>query len=122
MGCSNINPIVDSKTIILIAKGAWPVDQFCHSIRRDLKVSDDTTYTMTVDFINVAGKLDSKNTMRGHEGFVFNYWDNNNYDFVYKQVHSTTTGFGSIRNGAISHIGYVPNNPPIQSGIWYNLR
>ena len=41
--CTNIQPIVDSKTIILIAKGdegKFPEDKFCHSIRRDLKVSD----------------------------------------------------------------------------------
>ena len=80
--CSNINPIVDSKTIILIAKGKWPIDQFCHSIRRDLKVSDDTAYTMNVEFIVLSGSGSGREM--GFPGLAFNYWDESNYDFVFK--------------------------------------
>lgn len=115
--CSNINPIVDSKTIILIGGGRWPADQFCHAIRRDLKVSDDTAYTMTADFISLSG-----NANLGHVGLTFNYWDDNNYDWVYKRVHSTTTVFGSIKNGVLAIAGTITNDPPIQSRKWYNLK
>lgn len=113
--CSNINPIVDSKTIILIAKGAFPEDQYCHTIRRDLKVSDNTAYSMTVDFINISGE--------GHCGLVFNYWDDQNYDIVFKLIQQRYTRYGSVRNGVLSPLTNlkVPN-PPVESGKWYNFK
>ena len=76
--CSNINPIVDRKTIILIANGKWPEDKFCHAIRRDLKVSDGTAYSMSTELINISGRNNA-----GHLGFMFNVWDDYNYDFLY---------------------------------------
>ena len=76
--CSNINPIVDRKTIFLTAKGKWPDDKFCTAIRRDLKVSDDTAYTMSTEFVQVSGRY-------GYVGFMFNVWDDYNYDWVYKR-------------------------------------
>ena len=39
--CSNINPLVDSKTIDLIAYGKWSEGKFCTALRRDLKVADE---------------------------------------------------------------------------------
>ena len=83
--CSNINPIVDSKTIILIAKGApRETDQFCSAIRRDLKVSDEVPYEMSTEFNNISGSSYCTSPC-GHLGFMFNVWDDNNYDFVYKR-------------------------------------
>ena len=79
--CSNTNPTVDSKTIILRAGGKWDQDQFCHAIRRDLKVNDDTPYEMSTEFVNLSGSGPNY----GHLGFAFNFWDDLNYDFVYKR-------------------------------------
>ena len=85
--CSNINPIVDRKTIILASGGKWDQDQFCHAIRRDLKVSDDTAYGMSTEFVNLSGVLTSSGIPVGHLGFAFNFWDDMNYDFVYKRYY-----------------------------------
>jgi len=123
--CSNIDPIVDSKTIILVAKGAFPVDQFCHAVRRDLKVSDDTAYTMSVDLFNVFGQfLPNSRTMFGHIGFAFNYWDDQNYDVLYKSIHEDSFSYGPIKNGVYNPDDFttVKGNPPVQSGKWYNFK
>ena len=80
--CSNINPVEDSKTIFLSSFGKWPVDKFCIAIRTDLKVNDDAEYTMSVNFNNIRGGSTGN---VGHVGFAFNYWDAQNYDFVYKR-------------------------------------
>jgi len=117
--CSNINPIVDSKTVILIAKGTWPEDQYCHTIRRDLKVSDNTAYTMTVDFINISG---GTNGNVGHVGLVFNYWDDQNYDILFKRIHVPDTRYGSVRNGVLGGLTNLSNNPPVESKKWYNFK
>ena len=37
-----VNPIVDSKIVILIETGKLPETQFCHAFRCDLKVNDVT--------------------------------------------------------------------------------
>ena len=79
--CSNINPIVDSKSIILTANGKWPEDKFCTAIRRDLKVTDEVPYEMSTEFNSIAGFPIGV----GHPGFIFNVWDDYNYDFVYKR-------------------------------------
>lgn len=74
--CSNINPIFDRRTVSLTtAGGKYPEDQLCHAIRRDLKVNDDTAYSMTAEF--------SPLTEKAAWGFIFNLWDDFNYDFVY---------------------------------------
>merc|ERR1711909_19405 len=114
--CSNINPIVDSQTIMLIANGKWPDDKFCTAIRRDLKVNDNTAYNMTTQFINLyTGKI-------GHLGFLFNVWDDYNYDFVYKRVHDTTFAYGRVFNGVVQFTsGSFGGNPAISSGNWYTL-
>ena len=86
--CSNVNPIEDSKTIFLSARGKWSDDKFCMAVRTDLKVIDETAYQMTVTFNNVRGGVIGVNTNTigyGHLGFAFNYWDKDNYDFVYKR-------------------------------------
>jgi len=120
--CSNINPIEDSKTIFLSAGGKWNNDKFCMGIRTDLKVSDDTAYEMTVNFNNVRGGK-SGNKMFGHLGFAFNYWDEDNFDFVYKRVHSNTFAHGKVYGGTIQFTdGGVGGNPTIVSESWYNLK
>jgi len=127
--CSNINPIVDSKTIILIPKGAfgqWPRDQFCHSIRRDLKVSDDTAYVMNVDFIVLSGVTPGGREV-GYPGFAFNYWDESNYDFVFKKFDAkaadqNAVGVGSIRNGVMKRLPDIANNPAVKLREWYNFK
>ena len=78
--CSNINPIVDSKTIELTAYGKWNEDKFCTALRRDLKVEDEQAYEISTEFINLSGI-----NGRGHLGFMFNVWDDFNYDFVIKK-------------------------------------
>ena len=85
--CSNINPLMDANTIQLVTGGKWPDDEFCHAVRTDLKVADDSAYHMTVEVNLVSGKrcVGPDSTTCGHFGFAFNYWDNNNYDFVYKR-------------------------------------
>jgi len=128
--CSNINPIVDSKTIILIAKGKWPgscageqgCDQLCHSIRRDLKVNDDSAYTMSVD-LNVLSGFGSGLEV-GFPGFAFNYWDDSNYDFVFKKfdANQPNLAIGSIRNGVMNRQPDIPNNPQVQLRQWYNFE
>ena len=78
--CSNINPIVDSKTIELTAYGKWNEDKYCTALRRDLKVEDEQAYKMSTEFINLSGI-----NGQGHLGFMFNVWDDFNYDFVIKK-------------------------------------
>merc|ERR1719167_436689 len=119
--CSNISPIVDSKTVILIAKGEYPKDQNCYAIRRDLKVSDDTAYTMSSDFINLSGEIQNGKFI-GHVGFAFNYWDKNNYDFVFKRTHETKASYGSVRNGVVAERRDLANDFVTDSGKWYNLK
>jgi hypothetical protein len=120
--CSNINPIEDGRTIFLSAGGKWSQDKFCMGIRADLKVSDDTAYVMTVNFNNVRGSKYCK-VMCGHPGFAFNYWDEDNFDFVYKRVHSNTFAYGKVNGGIIQFTsGSVGGNPTIVSGSWYNLK
>ena len=82
--CSNINPIVDSRTIILTANGKWSEDKFCSAIRRDLKVTDEVPYEISTEFNNISGRP-TGSVFYGHLGFMFNVWDDNNYDFVYKR-------------------------------------
>ena len=82
--CSNINPIVDSQTIILTANGKWRDDKFCTAIRRDLKVTDQVPYEMSTEFNNVSGGR-TGSVFYGHLGFMFNVWDDFNFDFVYKK-------------------------------------
>ena len=82
--CSNINPIVDSQTIILTANGKWRDDKFCTAIRRDLKVTDQVPYEMSTEFNNVSGGR-TGSVFYGHLGFMFNVWDDINFDFVYKK-------------------------------------
>ena len=53
---SNINPIVDSQTIILTANGKWRDDKFCTAIRRGLKVTDQLPYEMSTEFNNFGGR------------------------------------------------------------------
>ena len=78
--CSNINPLVDSKTIELTANGKWNEDKFCTALRRDLKVEDEQAYEISTEFINLSGI-----NGQGHLGFMFNVWDDLNYDTVYKR-------------------------------------
>ena len=78
--CSNINPIVDSKTIELTANGKWNEDKYCTALRIDLKVEDEQAYEISTEFINLSG-INS----RGHLGFMFNVWDDFNYDYVIKK-------------------------------------
>jgi len=120
--CSNINPIVDSNTIILRANGKWDDDKFCSAIRRDLKVTDEVAYEMSTEFNNISGTR-SGSTILGHLGFMFNVWDDNNFDFVYKRVHDTSFAYGRVFNGELQFTsGSVGGNPAISSGNWYSLK
>lgn len=78
--CSNINPTVDEKTIVLVAGGGsrWPTDMFCHALRRNLEVSGD--YAISTTLKNEAS---TKGPAFGNIGFAFNVWDRSNYDFAY---------------------------------------
>ena len=67
-----------------MAKGKSPEDKYCHSIRRDLKVGDGLAYTMSAEFLIVSGRR-SQGKPLAISGFAFNYWDDNNYDFVFVQ-------------------------------------
>ena len=40
---------------------------------------------MSVYFNNLHGEMCNTVTGCGHLGFAFNYWDDNNYDFIYKR-------------------------------------
>ena len=72
--CTNQSPIVDEKTIILVATGLiWPQDLFCLAMRKNLKMSGE--YEMSSQLLNVAGNQSI--------GFSFNAKDENNYDFAY---------------------------------------
>ena len=74
--CTNQNPIVDEKTIILVATGLiWPQDLFCLAMRKNLKMSGE--YEMSSQLVNVAGN------QKQSIGFAFNAMDENNYDFAY---------------------------------------
>ena len=74
------------KPNISLYRGKWPDDKFCHAIRRDLKVADDTPYVMSVKFNNLSGKRCEGVVSKvcGNIGLIFNFWDYTNYDFIYK--------------------------------------
>jgi len=116
--CSNINPIVDSKSIILTANGKWQEDKFCTAIRRDLKVTDEVPYEMSTEFNQIAAVREG-----GNLGFMFNVWDDYNYDFVYKRVQLASFAYGRVFNGELQFTSmYVGGNPAISSGNWYSLK
>jgi len=118
--CFNSDPILDSKTIKLIAKGQWPADKFCVATRRDLKVDDDLAYAMSVEFNSHSGLSQQPNI--GHIGLKFNYRDDDNYDFLFKRVHINDVRYGSIRNGVLSGLYDIGNNPQIEAGKWYHFK
>ena len=75
--CSNINPIMDEKTIFLSAIGSvkWPEDLFCLAIRRNLKVSGAYQITSVLSIVApISG--------RGEAGIAFNVKDQFNFDFA----------------------------------------
>ena len=75
--CSNINPMMDEKTILLSSIGSveWPEDLFCLAIRRNLKVSG--AYQITSQLLSIA-----PNSGRGEAGIAFNVKDQFNFDFA----------------------------------------
>ena len=81
--CSNINPIVDSQTIILTENGNFEDDNFGTAIRRDLKVTDQVPYEMSTEFNNVSGRR-TGSCFFGHLGFMFNVRDDYNFDCLQK--------------------------------------
>ena len=81
--CSNINPIVDSQTIILTENGNFEDDNFCTAIRRDLKVTDQVPYEMSTEFNNVSGRRTGSGFF-SHLGFMFNVRDDYNFDCLQK--------------------------------------
>ena len=75
--CSNINPMMDEKTILLSSIGSveWPEDLFCLAVRRNLKVSG--AYQITSQLLSIA-----TNSGRGEAGIAFNVKDQFNFDFA----------------------------------------
>ena len=115
--CANLNPYVDENTIILITErnSKWNQDQFCHAFRKNMKVSG--AYKMSVDFQLGGGIAD-------YPGFIFNKWDDCNYDWIYKQLTGKFI-FGRVQNcGSITYGS--PNTFATETitpkTIWYNLR
>lgn len=114
--CANLNPYVDENTIILIAErnSKWSTDQFCHALRKNLKVSG--AYEMSVDFQWGSGGQ--------YPGLIFNMWDKCNYDWVYKQMTAKYV-FGHVKNcqgltyGAPNNFPSDPTTPP---NNWYELK
>merc|ERR1712029_808534 len=129
--------IFDSRTVTL--KGVHTKrpnlkpKSVCTAVRTDLKVRRESDYTMSVDFFNIYGDNvfniygRGNRSMAGYPTFALNYWDANNYDFVYKRVAENSAGFGSIKNGVMTtprrqKLNVLRYNPPIDSGKWYNLK
>jgi len=120
--CTYVNPIVDSKGVVLSALGS---SQPCRSIRRDMSVEEGIAYEMTTDFYNQEGNLCTSvygRVICGHLGFVFNYRDHNNYDIIWKRVHDDSYGYGKHINGKHHHYNSAKNNAPIVTKKWYSLK
>jgi len=85
-GCSNINPMVDRKTIIQATSATNP-GQHCSAIRRDLKISDGLGYCIReIQALVVSGTPFCPNRRPGGElGIIFNFFDSDNYYFVQKE-------------------------------------
>ena len=74
--CANENPIVDEKTVIIVATGLTSESLPCLAMRKNLKISGK--YQISSQLINVAPPLGQRNF-----GLVFNANDENNYEFAY---------------------------------------
>ena len=85
--CSNINPIFDRDTAILTSDTGYRRHD-CSAIRRDIKVPDNFEYSICVQIHNAMGRrcLQSSSCKKtgGNVGLIFNVWDHENYDFVYR--------------------------------------
>lgn len=79
--CSNTHVMAEERSIILKARDKAEIGLFCQAINRGVKATDDSAYSMSVDFNNLMGQPENY----GHLGFAFNLQDDNNYDFVYKR-------------------------------------
>ena len=79
--CANENPIVDDKTIILIATGLRFDNLPCVALRKNLKISGK--YQLSSQLINVGPPTGERNF-----GLVFNAEDEKNYDFAYLRLIS----------------------------------
>merc|ERR1719312_730199 len=60
-------------------------------------------------------------TTCGHFGFAFNYWDNNNYDFVYKS-QTNNFHYGRVKDGDMSSASNPGGNPSVLPGKWHSLK
>lgn len=130
--CSNINPIADVGTIILNAKGRYPNDQMCHAIRRDMKVGDGRKYEMSVEFLNLASgtgrcrhwNTGGRNNQCGHIGLIFNYWDQDNYDFIMRRHHSFSRSYmrGKVQNGIFVPTEQSPACGNLARNTWHTLK
>ena len=74
--CANENPIVDEKTIIIVATGLKPENLPCIALRKNLKISGK--YEMSTQLINVGPPRGERNF-----GLIFNAENERNYDFAY---------------------------------------
>ena len=74
--CANGNPIVDEKTVIIVATGLTSETLPCLAMRKNLKISG--RYQISTQLINVAPPIGQRNF-----GLAFNAKDENNYEFAY---------------------------------------
>merc|ERR1719317_1240966 len=79
---------------------------------------------MSVDFINLSGNIDSETgKAMGQLGFVFNLWDDYNYDLIYIRTHRNSFAFGKVVNGVFSaHAVPEGDHAPIENRQWYSLK
>ena len=74
--CTNENPIVDEKTIILTATGLKTDNLPCIALRKNLKISGK--YQISSQLVNVGPPAGERNF-----GLIFNAEDEKNYDFAF---------------------------------------
>jgi len=117
--CANENPIVDEKTVILVASGLTSGTLPCLAMRKNLKISG--RYQISSQLINVAPPIGQRNF-----GLVFNAKDENNYEFAYLRYidaqKCTAVVHGYVEKGNVPVDLATSDCLEIQMNSWNSLR
>jgi len=117
--CANGNPIVDEKTVILVASGLTSGALPCLAMRKNLKISG--RYQISSQLINVAPPIGQRNF-----GLVFNAKDENNYELAYLRYidgqKCTAVVHGYVDKGNVPVELATSGCLKIQTNSWNSLR
>lgn len=125
-GCSNINPIFDRKTAMLTTGKSFG-KKHCTAIRRDMKLSDDLPYCISVNVHSVAGPISctsgcANGKPSGIMGIMFNVFDADNYEYVRMSLCSGNPVHGKVTNGVQGPEAQFGNRFTCSSCVYTSVR